>query len=86
MFVNYELFCYTNPIGGAMGKVNGTYYQNEVKKAMKTIGPAKLQAIVAEVVRQGTKVDDTQVLEAIESLKGQVRYIQTYKTYVLNSF
>lgn len=69
-----------------MGKINGTFYQREVKKAMQATGPAKLQAIVAEVVKQGTKIDDTQVLEAIESLKNQVRYIQTYKLYVLNPF
>ena len=69
-----------------MAAINGRYYQREVKKALKDLGPAKLPAIKAKLAESKVELDETQILEAIEAMGQQVRHIQTYKLYVLNPF
>lgn len=69
-----------------MAKIDGRYYQREVKVALKALGPAKLPAIKAKLAESKVNLDETQILEAISALGQQVRHIQSYKLYVLNPF
>lgn len=69
-----------------MSKIDGRYYQKEVKKAMRDLGPAKLPAIKEKLAQNNLKLDETQILQAIDALGVQVRKINTYGFYVLNAF
>ena len=54
-----------------MSRINGVFYSHDVKRALQYFGPMNIQQIKAKLAMIDVKVDDTQVLEAVERLVKQ---------------
>ena len=47
--------------------ISGTFYKNDIRAVLKA-GPMKLQQIKSKLEARGLKLDETQILEAIDGL------------------
>lgn len=48
--------------------INGIMYKNDIRLVLKAGGPMKVATIKAKLESRGVKLDETQILEGLESL------------------
>lgn len=65
--------------------IHGNFYKNDVKLVLRG-GGLKLQQIKAKLAAKNINLDDTQILEALDSLIKSRMVVRSEGKFVLNTF